>query len=49
MNNSHETLNHRWGRVKEFVHYTQPKDFWVDANTYLRRLTKSFIEDAMKE
>ena len=49
MNNSLETLNHRWGRVKEFIHYTQPKDFWVDANLYLRRLTKGFIEDVMQE
>lgn len=49
MNNSLETLNHRWGRVKEFIHYTQPKDFWVDVNAYLRKLTKSFIEDTMEE
>jgi len=49
MNNSLETLNHRWGRVKEFINYTQPKDFWIDVNAYLRKLTKSFIEDTMEE
>jgi putative transposase len=49
MNNSLETLNHRWGRVKEFIHDTQPKDFWIDVNAYLRKLTKSFIEDTMEE
>ena len=49
MNNTLETLNHRWGRVKEFINYTQPKDFWIDVNTYLRKLTKSFMEDTMEE
>lgn len=49
MNNSLVTLNHRWGRVKEFISYTQPKDFWIDVNVYLRKLTKSFIEDIMEE
>ncbi len=49
MNNALVTLNHRWGRVKEFIAYAQPKDFWVDANLYPRRLTKSFIEDVMRE
>lgn len=49
MNNSLETLNHRWGRVKEFVHDTQPKDFKMDIGAYLRKLTKSFIEDTMEE
>ena len=45
MNNLLQTLNHRWGRVKDFINYTQPKDFWIDVNTYLRKLTKNFIED----
>jgi len=49
MNNALETLNHRWGRVKEFIHYTQPKDFKVDMSAYLRKLTKSFFEDTMEE
>ena len=49
MNNSLETLNHRWSRVKEFIQDTQPKDFWIDVNAYLRKLTKSFIEDTMEE
>ena len=49
MNHTLETLNHRWGRVKEFINYTQPKDFWIDVNAYLRKLTKNFIEDTMEE
>jgi len=49
MNHALETLNHRWGRVKEFINYTQPKDFWIDINAYLRKLTKNFIEDTMEE
>ena len=49
MNNSLETLNHRWGRVKEFIQYTQPKDFKLDMNAYLRKLTKNFFEDTMEE
>lgn len=49
MNHSLVTLNHRWGRVKEFIQYTQPKDFWLDVNTYLRKLTKYFMEDIMEE
>jgi len=44
-----ETLNHRWARVKDFINYTQPKDFWVDINAYLRKLTRNFIEDTMEE
>jgi len=42
-------VRHRWGRVKEFINYTQPKDFWVDINAYLRNLVKGFIEDTMDE
>ena len=49
MNQTLETLNHRWGRVKEFINYTQPQDFWIDVNTYLRKLTKNFIEDTLDE
>lgn len=49
MNNSLETLNHRWGRVKDFFDYTQPKDFWIDVNVYLRKLTKNLIEDTLDE
>lgn len=49
MNNTHNTLNHRWGRVKDFINYTQPKDFWLDVNTYLRKLTKNLIEDTLDE
>jgi len=44
-----ETLKHRWGRVKDFINYTEPKDFWIDVNAYLRKLTKNFIEDTMEE
>ena len=49
MNHTLETLNHRWGRVKDFVNEVDPKDFWIDVNTYLRKLTKSFIEDTLDE
>lgn len=42
-------LRHRWGRVKDFINDTQPKDFWIDVNTYLRKLTKSLIEDTLDE
>ena len=45
MNHSLETLNHRWGRVKEFIHYTQPQDFKLD----MSKLTKNFFEDTMDE
>ena len=44
-----QTLNHRWGRVKEFVDTVDPKEFWIDVNVYLRKLTKSFIEDTLDE
>lgn len=44
-----ETLNHRWGRVKDFINYTQPKNFWIDVNTYLRGLTKNLLEKIMDE
>ena len=49
MNNSLETLDHRWGRVKEFINYTQPKEFWLDINKYLRQFTRKFIEDTLDE
>ena len=42
-------VKHRWGRVKEFMNYTQPKDFWLDINAYLRKLTKNLIEDTLDE
>jgi len=44
-----ETLNHRWGRVKDFINEVDPKEFWIDVNTYLRRLTKNLIEDTLDE
>ena len=44
-----ETLNHRWGRVKDFINEINPQDFWVDVNVYLRKLTKRFIEDTLDE
>lgn len=43
------TLNHRWGRVKDLINQTEPKDFWVDINSYLRTMTKSLIEDSLNE
>lgn len=44
-----ETLLHRWSRVKDFINQVDPKEFWIDVNTYLRKLTKSFIEDTLDE
>ena len=49
MNQTYETLNHRWGRVKDFVNELDPKDFWIDVNSYLRKLTKKFVEDTLDE
>jgi len=49
MNQTLNTLNHRWGRVKDFIDCTQPKDFWMDINTYLRKFTKSLLEDVLGE
>ena len=49
MNHTLETLNHRWGRVKDFINEVDPKEFWIDVNTYLRKLTKNFIEDTLDE
>ena len=49
MHQTYNTVKHRWARVKDFINYTQPKDFWVDINTYLRQMTKNFIEVALDE
>lgn len=49
MNHTLETLNHRWGRVKDFMKEIDPKDFWIDVNVYLRKLTKNLIEDTLDE
>ncbi|MDI6759186.1 MAG: hypothetical protein QMD94_05915, partial [Candidatus Omnitrophota bacterium] len=49
MYQTYDTLKHRWARVKDFINYTQPTEFWADANIYLRKLTKSLIEDTLDE
>jgi len=49
MYQTYDTLKHRWARVKDFINYTQPKDFWIDVNTYLRGLTKNLLEKIMDE
>lgn len=49
MYQTYNTLKHRWARVKDFINYTQPKDFWVDINAYLRTMTKNLIEDTLDE
>lgn len=49
MYNTLETLNHRWGRVKDYINYIQPKEFWIDVNTHLRGLTKTLLERIMDE
>ena len=47
--NIEQTLTHRWGRVKDLFNELNPKDFWVDVNTYMRDLTKCLIEDILEE
>ncbi len=47
--NIEQTLTHRWGRVKDLFNELNPKDFWVDVNTYMRELTKCLIEDILEE
>ena len=49
MYQTYNTLRHRWARVKDFINYTQPAEFWADANIYLRKLTKNLIEDTLDE
>jgi len=49
MYQTYNTLKHRWARVKDFINYTQPKDFWMDINSYLRNLTRNLIEDTLDE
>lgn len=49
MNNTLDTLRHRWGRVKDFMNQVDPKDFWVDVNQYLREMTHRLIEDTLDE
>lgn len=49
MYQTYNTVKHRWARVKDFINYTQPTEFWADANIYLRKLTKSLIEDTLDE
>jgi transposase-like protein len=49
MNNLAHTLNHRWSRVKDLFNELNPKDFWIDINTYMLELTKNFIEDILDE
>jgi transposase-like protein len=49
MYSTQETLLHRWSRVKDFMNQVDPKEFWIDVNTYLRKLTKNFIEDTLDE
>lgn len=49
MNQTLNTLNHRWGRVKDFINELQPQDFWIDINLYLRKMTKHLIQDTMDE
>ena len=49
MNNLAHTLNHRWSRVKDLFNELNPKDFWIDINTYMLELKKNFIEDILDE
>jgi len=47
--NIEQTLTHRWGRVKDLFKELNPKEFWVDVNTYMLKLTKGFVEDILDE
>ena len=47
MNQTYDTVLHRWGRVKDYVNYVHPKDVWGDIAMHVRRLTKDLIEDRM--
>lgn len=49
MNNTYDTLKHRWARVKDFMKEIEPKEFWIDVNSYLRKLTRNLIEDTLDE
>lgn len=49
MNNSLETLNHRWARVKDFMKELDPKDFWIDVNSHMRKLNRDLIEDTLED
>jgi putative transposase len=49
VNHTLQTLNHRWGRVKDFINLTQPLDPWIDITMYIRKLTKNLIEDTLQE
>ena len=49
MNQTLETLDHRWSRVKDLFNELNPKDFWIDVNMHLRKLTKKLIEDTLDE
>lgn len=42
-------VKHRWARVKDFMNEINPNEFWININMYLRKLTKSFIEDTLDE
>ncbi len=49
MYSTQETLRHRWARVKDFMNQVEPKDFWLDVNQYLRKMTRKLIEDTLDE
>ena len=49
MNNTLETLRHRWGRVKDIFRQTNPDDFWLDINKFVKSITKEFFEISLEE
>lgn len=49
MYQTYETLRHRWARVKDLIIQIEPKDFWLDMNTFAKSITKNFFEIALEE
>jgi len=49
MNNTYETLRHRWARVKDIMTQMEHKDFWLDMNTFAKSITKNFFEISLEE
>lgn len=46
---TYQTLKHRWARVKDFMIQMEPKDFWLDMNTFAKSITKNFFEISLEE
>jgi len=42
-------LKRRWQFAKQFFQETQPKDFWLDLNTYAKSITREFFQISLEE